>query len=361
MFTKKHSTMTKGILIIFMLAHHLFYPGQIPMYEVNTLLKDQIRIDHLILFFKICVAGFSFLSAYGITCTLKNMESRGPAADMSVILKRLIKLQSASVIIYILAVLYKQFVMSQSILEFYSPSGPDIAHVVLSMFLDAFGLAFFMGNPLLNVTWWYLSYAILLIAVMPFVFKAYEKFRYALLPAACLIALTIPDNRGAFWIYLPTVFLGCAFAYENWFEKLKNWGQGSKLKKTGKFFASLFVLYLSYAFSKYISLDFSALLIFVIPYMVYEFFAALPIVNFCLEFIGRHATNIFLIHTFLYIYFCDAFIYSFQDSWKIMSVLLGICLILSVILELFKKYTGYNRLTAKLLQLVDSKTQKITG
>lgn len=361
MFSKKHSTMTKGILIIFMLAHHLFYPGQIPLYEVNTLLKGQLRIDQLVLFLRICVAGFSFLSAYGITCTLKNNTARGARADMSVILKRLIKLESAAVIIYILAVLYMQFVMSQSIFEFYSPAGPDAAHVVLSMFLDALGLASFMGSPLLNVTWWYLSYAILVISIMPFVFKAYEKFRYPLLPAACLVALTIPNNRGDFWNFLPTVFLGCAFAYENWFEKLRDWKKDNKIIKAGKFLACLFLLYLSYALSKYTSLEFSSLLVFVIPYMVYEFFAALPVLSLCLEFLGKHATNIFLIHTFIYLNFHGNIIYSFKDSWKIMSVLLGICLVLSVVLEFLKKYTGYNKLTAKLLQLVDSKMQDPTA
>lgn len=353
--------MTKGILILFMLAHHLFYPGQIPIYGVKTLLDNPVSIDQIILFFRICVAGFSFLSAYGITCTIKNNAARGVNADMSVILKRLIKLESAALIIYILAVLYKQFVMSQSVFEFYSPSGPDNAHVVLCMVLDAFGLASYMGSPLLNVTWWYLSYAILVIAIMPFVFKAYEKFRYPLLPAACLVALTIPGSRGDFWNFLPTVFLGCAFAYENWFEKLRSWKQGNKMIKTGKFLACLFLLYLAYALSKYTSLEFSSLLVFVIPYMVYEFFAAVPALNFCLEFLGKHATNIFLIHTFIYLNFHDLFIYSFGDSWKIMSVLLGICLVLSVLLELLKKITGYNKLTAKLLGLVDSKLRQTTS
>lgn len=360
MFSKKHTAMTKGILIILMLAHHLFYPGQIPMYGVNTLMEGQLRIDQLILFFRICVAGFSFLSAYGITCALKNSASRGIKTDMSVMLKRWIKLEAAAVIIYILAVLYKQFVLSQSIFEFYSPTGPDTAHVVFSMFLDALGLASFMGSPLLNVTWWYLSYAILVIAIMPFVFKAYEKFRYPMLPAACLVALTIPNNRGDFWNFLPTVFLGCAFAYENWFEKLRDWRADNKIIKTGKFFACLLALYLSYALSKYTSLEFSSLLVFVIPYMVYEFLSFVPILRSLLEFLGRHATNIFLIHTFIYLNFHDAFIYSFRDSWKIMCVLLGICLLLSVVLELLKKITGYHKLTAKLLQLVD-KTMQTTS
>lgn len=59
-----------------------------------------------------------------------------------------------------------------------------------------------------------------------------------------------------------------------------------------------------------------------------------------------------MIHTFIYYYFYPELIYSFQDSWKILPVLLGICLVISVLIELFKKFTGYDKLTEKLLHMV---------
>ena len=167
-----------------------------------------------------------------------------------------------------------------------------------------------------------------------------------------MISLVIPGMRVEFWCYLPTVFLGCAFAYENWFEKLRKWREDDKIIKTGKFFTCLFLLYLSYLLSKYTSLEFSYLFVFVIPYMVYEFIALIPGINFCLEFLGKHAANIFLIHTFIYYYFYPDFIYSFGTTWKILPILLGICLVISILIELFKKYSGYNRLTEKLLTVI---------
>lgn len=350
MFSKKHSTITKGILIIIMLAHHVFFPDNMVLHEVKTILRNPVLVTQIITFFKICVAGFSFLSAYGITRALKNKMQQNAASGMSVIAIRLIKLESAVIILYVLAALYKQFIMRESIAYFYAETDMDTAHIVLSMCIDALGLATYMGITPLNVTWWYLSYAILLIVVMPFIYKAYEKFRYLLLPAACTVSLAIPNARVEFWCYLPTVFLGCAFAYEDWFEKLKEWKQENAIIKTGKFLACLFLLYLSYLFSKYTALEFSYLLVFVIPYMVYEFIAFIPGLNFCLEFLGKHATNIFLIHTFIYYYFYPEFIYSFRDTWKILPVLLGVSLGVSIVVNLFKKYSGYNRLTEKLLR-----------
>lgn len=350
--------MTKGILIIFMLAHHVFYPDQLEVYEINTFLNNQNRIVHLVSFFRICVAGFSFLSAFGMTRILKNKPLKSPQETMRFFLYRLIRLESSVVIIYIFAVLYRQFIMGQPVSELYSPLSPGIIRTALAMLLDVLGLAAYLGSPLLNATWWYLSYAVLLITVMPFLFKAYEKYRYSLLPAACMVSMLLPLNRLEFWVFLPSAFLGCAFAYENWFERLYDWKKGNKLIKAGKFIACLLLLCLSYyLLNEYIGIEICSLFVFVIPYMVYEFIAPVPGLRSCLEFLGKHATNIFLTHTFLYLYFCSDFIYSFRDSWKIMSVLLGLSLALSVLLELFKKYTGYNRLTEKLLQLAAAKEQ----
>ena len=72
MFSRQHSTITKGILIILMLAHHVFSPDLVTLYEVKTLLHDPVLVTQIITFFKICVAGFSFISAFGITRALKN-------------------------------------------------------------------------------------------------------------------------------------------------------------------------------------------------------------------------------------------------------------------------------------------------
>jgi len=349
MFSKKHSTITKGILIVLMLAHHVFSPDNMVLYDVKTILHNPGLVTQIITYFKICVAGFSFISAYGITRTLMRKSPRNAAESMLLIVKRLIRLESTVIIIYLFAVLYRQFVMGQPIGMLYAEADMDAAHIVLSMCIDGLGLATFMGIPTINVTWWYLSYAVLLITVMPFIFKAYEKYGYLLLPAACMASLVIPGARVEFWCYLPTAFLGCAFAYENWFEKLKEWKRENKIVKTGKFLACLFLLYASYLLSKYTALEFSYLLVFVIPYMAYEFIARAPGLNFCLEFLGTHATNIFLAHTFVYYYFYPEFIYSFRNTWKILPVLLGICLIISILTELIKKYSGYNRLVEKLL------------
>lgn len=175
MFSRKHSTITKGILIILMLAHHLFSPDNMVLYEVKTILPNPVLVTQIVTWFKICVAGFSFLSAFGITRSLMQKQPGNASESMSVMVNRLIKLESAVVILYIFAALYRQFVMKQPLSLLYAETDLDTAHIILCMCIDALGLAAYAGIPAINVTWWYLSYAVLLIVVMPFLFKAYEN------------------------------------------------------------------------------------------------------------------------------------------------------------------------------------------
>lgn len=95
--------------------------------------------------------------------------------------------------------------------------------------------------------------------------------------------------------------------------------------------------------------SYSYLFAFVIPYIAYEFISHIPLLRTGLGFIGGHATNIFLTHTFIYYYFYTDFIYSFHDSWLILLVLLGLSLGVSILIELFKKVSGYNRLIDRIL------------
>jgi peptidoglycan/LPS O-acetylase OafA/YrhL len=62
------------------------------------------------------------------------------------------------------------------------------------------------------------------------------------------------------------------------------------------------------------------------------------------EFVGIHSFNIFLFHTFIYYYYFPDFIYSFKYPVLIFAVLLGICLVISVGIEKFKKEIGFDKL-----------------
>lgn len=95
----------------------------------------------------------------------------------------------------------------------------------------------------------------------------------------------------------------------------------------------------------------------VIPFIVicfcYEFMNPIKYLNTALGFIGKHSMNIFLIHTFIRATYFRKFIYSFKYPPVIIIVLLAISLMVSMIVELMKKYLGYNKMTDKIREKVD--------
>lgn len=350
-FTKDHTLITKGILVIMLLAHHALFPTNISNYGIHTIISDEVIESNVIQFCKICISGFAFLTAYGM-CKKYSKIGDDKKEFLHVNIVRLIKLESSVIIVYLAAILYKQFVMGESVRFFYIGEGKNMIRLVVFMCIDMLGLSAYADGPQINVTWWYLSLFIMLTAVMPFVFMAYKKFRYLCLPVVLLIPLSAFSSMLLFREMLPSVCLGIAFSYENWFEKLGN--EKVKDKLIG-FLISMFFLYVAYLLLPFAGMLFSYTLVFIIPYMVYDFISYIPIVSHCLKFLGKHSMNIFLTHTFIYMYFHADFIYSFHDSWTILSVLLGLSLLVSIVIESIKKLTGYNKLVAKLIDLVDAR------
>lgn len=163
--------------------------------------------------------------------------------------------------------------------------------MLLYMCLDMFGLAHYTHTPMLNMTWWYLSYAILLTAAMPFIYKAYEKFRYLLFRIF---------NQ---YIYTRRILLhrrACDSLPRLW-----------------------------------------------VPVLPAD-------LRFWLKYIGKHSTNIFLAHTFIYFYYYPDFIYSFRSTWYVLPVFTAVSLAVSIAVEAIKKFSGYNRLANRLMAHIDS-------
>lgn len=88
---------------------------------------------------------------------------------------------------------------------------------------------------------------------------------------------------------------------------------------------------------------------------VYEFFLDVPIIKNILEYFGKHSMNIFLIHSLLRTYYLNDFIYSQKHFIIIAGVLFIISLILSIILEVFKKLIKYDKIIDKLQIVVKRK------
>ncbi|MDO4304999.1 MAG: hypothetical protein Q4D94_13915, partial [Bacillota bacterium] len=67
-------------------------------------------------------------------------------------------------------------------------------------------------------------------------------------------------------------------------------------------------IYFSYLLFRNTHIVYSYVFAFLIPLLVFDIVAYVPILSHVLKFLGKHATNIFLTHTFIYYYFYTDFI-----------------------------------------------------
>lgn len=89
-----------------------------------------------------------------------------------------------------------------------------------------------------------------------------------------------------------------------------------------------------------------------------DYLFRVPGLNQTLIFIGKHATNIFLVHTFIRYYYCEAFTYGMRHFALIIAVLFLSSLILSMVIETTKKVVGYSKLIGRLPK-IGGEAQKV--
>lgn len=340
-FTKEHSMVAKGVATLFLLFHHVFNFNE---ESIKICLFSQEMHGNLMIYGKICLSIFTFISAYGITH--QYMKVLGNKREqfrevVNITIRRFIKLEAACCFIYPIAVIYKRFVVHQGIRDVYSSvCGGGQQFRAIYMIIDMLGLANYFKTPMMNVTWWYLSLAILLIFALPAIFILYKKVRIFLFPLVLLLS---------FEPLIVVAVLGVTFAYERGFECLQNYVRKSKKRQGISVGVSLLLIYFSYtlvADSQSVDnvLAWGGLLY---TYITMMYLSKIPIISTFLKLVGKYSMNIFMVHTFIYMYFYSEFIYSFKKDYLIYGMLLLISFGMAIILETMKKIVKYNVLVNK--------------
>ena len=92
---------------------------------------------------------------------------------------------------------------------------------------------------------------------------------------------------------------------------------------------------------------------FVIVLLQKQYFSRIRFLMQFLIFFGKHSMNIFLVHTFIFIYFCHDFIYSFRFGLLILGVLMLISMGLSYIIRGIQKVVKMDLLIEKAVRKVE--------
>ena len=357
-FTKEHTMQMKGIAIIILLFHHCFLNAQrwatVPYeklattkgwgyYPISFAPFSSHTIQYLASFSKICVAMFVFMTGYGMWISYESQKKKTTMSNY--IKKRMVTLMTGFLIIFVVTEILA--IPTGRFIEVY---GHDFRSVVY-MIIDALGLAKLLGTPLFCLTWWYMSLAIVLIMIFPFVHSIMEKYQWIVVVASIIVPRACGFGQSTdLFRYLLAYTLGMYFAQHDLLARIKE--KFMEQNVAGKLL-SLIVSLIGLAVIikcrqnawigwKYLDFwdGFAAMYVIVISY-IYILNGKWIVKG--LGFLGKHSMNIFLIHSFYRDVFFHKFTYSFYYAWLDYIVLMAISLVTSIVLEWFKKLIRYEK------------------
>ena len=357
-FTKEHTMQMKGIAIIILLFHHCFLNAQrwatVPYEKLATTKGwgyDPISfapfsshtIQYLASFSKICVAMFVFMTGYGMWVSYESQKKKTTMSNY--IKKRMVTLMTGFLIIFVVTEILA--IPTGRFIEVY---GHDFRSVVY-MIIDALGLAKLLGTPLFCLTWWYMSLAIVLIMIFPFVHSIMEKYQWVVVVASIIVPRACGFGQSTdLFRYLLAYTLGMYFAQHDLLARIKE--KFMEQNVAGKLLSlivsliglAVIIKCLQNAWIGWKYLDFwdgfAAMYVIVISY-IYILNGKWIVKG--LGFLGKHSMNIFLIHSFYRDVFFHEFTYSFYYAWLDYIVLMAISLVTSIVLEWFKKLIRYEK------------------
>ena len=366
-FTKEHTMQMKGIAIIILLFHHCFLNAQrwatVPYeklattkgwgyYPISFAPFSSHTIQYLASFSKICVAMFVFMTGYGMWVSYESQKKKTTMSNY--IKKRMVTLMTGFLIIFVVTEILA--IPTGRFIEVY---GHDFRSVVY-MIIDALGLAKLLGTPLFCLTWWYMSLAIVLIMIFPFVHSIMEKYQWVVVVASIIVPRACGFGQSTdLFRYLLAYTLGMYFAQHDLLARIKEkFMEQNVAGKLLYLIVSLIGLAViikcrqnAWIGWKYLDFwdGFAAMYVIVISY-IYILNGKWIVKG--LGFLGKHSMNIFLIHSFYRDVFFHEFTYSFYYAWLDYIVLMAISLVTSIVLEWFKKLIRYEKFIELVKRLV---------
>ncbi len=365
-FTLKHTQALKGVAVMLLLCHHLFYATeQYVNYFIYYTEEDSYNITAMIAQYgKLCVPMFVLLSAYGLSLSYRKWTAAG-RSHTSFAWDKYLSLFAGFLVIFV-AGLTAGALLGRAVASIYGEG----LRAWLYLLIDGLGLAGLFYTPTANATWWYMSFAITQVVVFPLLYALVK--RLGLLAVLGFSGLVIIGLHNYMLALFFASALGIYLAQTQGFDRLKNWhvvpnavlNKAIKLLLYALAFAVTVVICEGLPASanvdgvmiptnfRYVGYDLFA---FLLCAFLNEFVLPLKPLRFVLAFLGKHSANIFMLHTFLYAYFFTDFYYGFEEPEYIFGMLLLTSLGVSVVLEGLKALLGYNRLLAFVRRRADRK------
>lgn len=350
-FSKEDSMKVKGISILLLLFHHLFYNlSHIEESGMQFLFVTATQIVPIAVLARICVYLFIYLSAYGLTI---QYTSKKESTDRW-LLKRWLSLMRPFWFVYVI-----MFFMYLSVVKnpFYFYEGN-----ILYLILDVLGWSDFFGTPILSAPWWYMCLAQLILLLIPFLTVFCEKLGWGSYFIVFIGLQYLPEGirspyGGRYSNYFLVIVLAVICAKKEIFKKINK----SRDSKVLSFFECLglcvaigFLVFFKHKLTGQDQWQINSLFCSVVAFLVCivtSKYVRIKWIETPLRFLGKHSGNMFMIHAFFYT-FTPQFVYWSGNAIVSFLSLVFISLVFSVVVEKVKKVIHYNEYFGWLIQKV---------
>lgn len=343
-FTKEHSLAAKGLAILLLLMYHLF-EDEVTVISMDVIYSPFSLNGFLTLtgFGNVCVSVFVLLTAYGIS---KGLFVQDELPSMKTVYsqagKRFVRLMANFTVLYLSANLLWWYKFDYQSLYGINKQG------FLCILIDAVGLSMFFDTPTLNMTWWYMEIAYILIFLVPLLAWLVKKVGNLALLLAFFIPFIVvfqPDIER----YLFVAVMGVCAAHGHWLDRLTELEFHKALQWAAGIigFVLCILIRQNYIVHEYFLWLVDAPIALFLVYVGAVLIGSIPVLGRVFKFIGKHSMNIYLVHTFFYMALWRYYIYHFRYAGITFLLLLAACLTYSVILELLKHVTRFNKLMAR--------------
>lgn len=315
----------KGLGIILMFIHHLFYSDtRIGMYWDFSVAGISI-VHEIGLWGKVCVALFVFLSGYGLSVSIRHK----PVTLYAYYLHRMRKLMLNYWFVWIIMVPIGVFIFHRSLEDAYGEQ------VFLKCTLDFLGLINFTGAYGYNSSWWFYSCIIFLYLIFPLLNRFLDRTFLLTIGIAVLIPLkaSIPYVTPIANYLLP-------FLAGIWVARLP----ADFFYKQDKAVLWITLIFLGIFRNRSGQLTFitDTFICMNLAFMISRI--NLGGVKNVMVSLGRHSMNMFLCHTFFTTYWFKKETYIFYNPVFILLQLLLVCFLISIFIEFIKQKTGFSQL-----------------
>lgn len=338
-FQKVDADVAKGVGICMLLMYHLFYKEEVVYeYSPSFFPLGYENIYLLISGMKMCVCIFVFLTSYGISAQIGDLESRDIVSKQSA--GRFVRLMEKFIVASIFAMLLC-FLFDK---EKFSVYGTGVEGA-FNMAVDGLGLEAYFHTPTICNTWWYISFAYMLVFLVPFCCYLYNKLGNVILAVVFFLPVYLNLEESSIGLYLLSVFFGiffhkndCIIKFRKWTEKEDGFLRVKIVQNGIKFLICILMLGAFFWIRQYekaiFLIDtFGAIIIVLFSY---SYLSKIPIINYVLQKLGKYSLYIFVLHTVIKDIWINQ-IFSLNSAWVMWGILLAVSYICAWCLDILEK------------------------